>query len=61
MQNFGPKGIITTEARRTQRKSFVCREIPTNKNVLCFDMYVGCIIMKLRSELGREIKEFIGG
>jgi len=29
--------IFTTEARRTQREVFVCREIPTNKNILLQD------------------------
>ncbi len=28
------KRILTTEAQRTQRKPFVCREVPTNKNIL---------------------------
>ncbi len=26
--------IFTAEAQRTQRKVFVCREFPTNKNIL---------------------------
>ena len=28
---------LTTEAQRAQRRFFVCREIPTNKNVLLYD------------------------
>jgi hypothetical protein len=32
--NYGHKPWFTTEPQRAQRKVFVCREIPTNKNIL---------------------------
>jgi hypothetical protein len=33
-QNYGHKPWFTTETQSAQREVFVCREIPTNKNIM---------------------------
>jgi hypothetical protein len=43
--DFAHKPYSPTEAQRTQRKVFVCREIPTNKNVLCEKNFTGIIFV----------------